>query len=199
MDILPLLEELQLIARNGLAFAQDPYDRERYERLLGLASRYYGTALDLPPDEVRRRFAAELGYVTPKVGANAAIFDAAGRILLIRRMDDGLWCLPCGWLEPNESPEEGAVRETWEETGLRVAVERLVGVYTRRPADGFGPHTAVGILYLCAVVDGAPTPRQECTEARYWPIPEVPGWHEQHATFARDARAAWQGRSGTTS
>ena len=116
MDILPLLDGIQTIARNGLAFSAGPYDRERYERLLDLASSYYGQALDLPPAEVRRRLTAELGYITPKVGAEAAVFDEAGRILLVRRSDDGLWCLPCGWVEPNESPAEAAVREAWEET-----------------------------------------------------------------------------------
>ena len=49
MDILPLLDELQIIARNGLHYAQNPYDRERYERLMELTTRYYGEALDLPP------------------------------------------------------------------------------------------------------------------------------------------------------
>ena len=105
MDILPLLDELQTIARNGLNHTTNPYDRERFERLLALATKYYGEALDLPPDAVRHRLVGELGYITPKVGADAAIFDREGRILLVRRSDDGLWCLPCGWVEPNESPE----------------------------------------------------------------------------------------------
>lgn len=41
MDIFSLLDELQTIARNGLTFAKDPYDQERYERLLELATAYY--------------------------------------------------------------------------------------------------------------------------------------------------------------
>ena len=40
MDILPLLDELQTIARTGLNFTESPYDRERYERLLRLATEY---------------------------------------------------------------------------------------------------------------------------------------------------------------
>ncbi len=49
MDILPLLDELQTIARNGLSYATSPYDRERYQRLLNLAGMYYGQILDVPP------------------------------------------------------------------------------------------------------------------------------------------------------
>ena len=107
MDILPLLDELQIIARNGLHYAQNPYDRERYERLMELTARHYGEALDLPPAAVRERLSKELGYVTPKVGADAAIFNPAGEILLVLRADDQCWCLPCGWVEPYESPAEG--------------------------------------------------------------------------------------------
>jgi len=192
MDILPLLDELQTIARNGLNFSTDPYDRERYERLLELASRYYGQALDLPSPEVRRHLRAELGYITPKVGAEAAVFDSDGRILLVRRSDDGGWCLPCGWVEPNESPAEAAVREAREETGLIVRPTRLVDVFTRKPAHGYGPHTAIAVVYLCDVVDGAIRASHEVTEVRYRRIKDVTGWHELHQGYAEAAYAAWR-------
>jgi ADP-ribose pyrophosphatase YjhB (NUDIX family) len=198
LDILPLLDELQTIARNGLNFTTNPYDRERFERLLALATKYYGEALDLPPAEVRKRLAGELGYITPKVGAEAAIFDREGRILLVRRSDDGLWCLPCGWVEPNESPEETAVREAREETGLAVQTRHLVGVFTRRPEAGYGPHTAVAIVYLCDVRGGTPQTSHEVLEARYWRIEEVPAWHELHQRYAEAAHAVWGAQRAAT-
>ena len=198
MDILPLLDELQTIARNGLNFTTNPYDRERFERLLALVTKYYGQALDLPPAEVRQRLIGELGYITPKVGAEAAIFDHEGRILLARRADDGLWCLPCGWVEPNESPEEAAVRETREETGLEVQPRQLVGVFTRKPNTGHGPHAAVAVVYLCEVVAGAPQPwSHEVSEVRYCWINEVLGWHELHQQYAEAAYAAWRTRQAS--
>ena len=52
MDIFPLLDELQTLARNGLAFASDPYDRERYERLLTLATQSYADLLDAPAQSI---------------------------------------------------------------------------------------------------------------------------------------------------
>jgi len=192
MDILPLLDELQTIACNGLNFATGPYDRERYERLLQLASRYYGQALDLPPPEARRRLRAELGYITPKVGAEAAIFDREGNMLLVRRSDDGRWCLPCGWVEPNESPAEAAVREAREETGLIVRANRLVDVFTRKSDQGFGPHSAIAIVYLCDVVAGTIQASHEVTEVRYCRIADVSDWHERHREYAEVAHAAWR-------
>jgi len=191
-DLLTLLEELQALARTGLHFTPNPYDRERYERLLGIALVYYGKALALPPAAVRERLVGELGYITPKVGAHAAVFDAEGRLLLVRRADDGLWCLPCGWVEPNESPEETAVRETREETGLTVRARRLVNVYTRRADSGYGPHSAVAVGYLCEASGGELRPSHEILELGYFRIAEVPGWHELHAEYARGAWAAWR-------
>jgi ADP-ribose pyrophosphatase YjhB (NUDIX family) len=192
MDILPLLDEIQTIARNGLNFTTGAYDRERYERLLELAGLYYGQALDLPPPEVRRRLGMELGYITPKVGADAAIFDGDGRMLLVRRSDDGRWCLPCGWVEPNESPAEAAVRETREETGLVVRTTRLVDVFTRKANRGSGPHSVVAIVYLCDVVGGTIRPSHEATEVRYRRIADVNEWHERHREYAEAAYAVWR-------
>ncbi len=61
---------------------------------------------------------------------NGIVFDEDGEVLLQKRADNGWWGLPGGWVDPGESVEQGAVREVWEETGLRVSVKRLVGVYS---------------------------------------------------------------------
>ena len=89
VDVLPLLDELRVIGQSGLMDADSPYDRERNERLLELASEYYGRTIELPPEEIRERLAADLGYATAKVSAGAAIFDDDGRILLVKRTSDG--------------------------------------------------------------------------------------------------------------
>ncbi|MBE7535293.1 MAG: NUDIX domain-containing protein [Anaerolineales bacterium] len=65
-----------------------------------------------------------------RVGCAAIICDEDQRVLLTRRADNGQWCLPGGALEAGESVAEACVREAWEETGLRVRVKRLVGVYS---------------------------------------------------------------------
>jgi ADP-ribose pyrophosphatase YjhB (NUDIX family) len=141
---------------------------------------------------VKKKFAAELGYITPKVGADAALFNKAGEILLVRRADDGQWCLPCGWVEPNETPSNAAVRETKEETGLDVRVIQFVDVFTRLPNTGHGPHTAVAVVYLCEITGGTLTTSHESPELQYWNIEEVPGWHELHEQYAREAFKVWQ-------
>ncbi len=191
MDLYALLDEIQTIARNGLLFATNPYDQERYTRLLELATQTYSELLAVPDEAVRARLLRETGYITPKVGADAAIFNDEGHILLMERADGSGWCLPCGWVEPNEKPAEAVVREVHEETGLEVVVQRLVGVFTRMPSQWNGVHTMISVLHLCKVVGGELTLSSEGSALRYWPIDEVEHWHATHAQYARAAHRMW--------
>lgn len=193
-DILPLLDEIQAIARNGLAYSDNPYDRERYGRLMDLAADYYGQALALPPEQVRARLSSELGYITAKVGAEAAVFDDQGRILLVKRADDRCWCLPCGWVDPNESAAEAAVRETREETGLDVRVIGLVDVFSRAANFGGQPHSQVAVVYACEVLGGELETSHEVVDLGYRHIEDVTEWHNQHQMYAEAAYQWWRGR-----
>lgn len=65
-----------------------------------------------------------------RLGCTAIIFDETRRVLLTKRADNGQWCLPGGAMDSGESAAEACERELWEETGLRVRVKRLVGVYS---------------------------------------------------------------------
>lgn len=191
MDLLALLDELRIIGQNGKRYADDPHDEERYERILELVAEWYGHAVDLPPAEVRSRFAEEVGHVTPKVGGEAAVFDEEGRLLVQLRADDGTWGLPGGFTDHGESPRETAARETREETGLVVEPEELVGVYTRKPGE-YGPHSLVIHLYRCASVGGEIETSRETQTVRYRAIDEVDDWHKNHESLAREAAERWQ-------
>jgi len=191
MDIPGLLEELHTIARNGLTYSQNLYDRERYERLLELSCGHYAELLDLPPTEVKAKLGRELGYITPKVGSDAAIFNEAGEMLLMERSDGTGWCMPCGWVEPNERPADAAVRETREETGLVVVIRQLVGVFSRAAGTKDSLHSLIAVVHLCEVVGGKLTLSHEGRDLRYWALDEVPKWHGHHERMARAARAMW--------
>jgi ADP-ribose pyrophosphatase YjhB (NUDIX family) len=192
MDIFSLLDEIQTIARNGLHYTSDAYDRERYERLMNLTIQTYHELLGLPEEETRARFSREIGYITPKVGADAAIFNEDGHILLMERSDGSGWCLPCGWVEPNEKPVEAAIREVREETGLEIEVKQLVGVFTRVPSASHGPHTMIAVVHLCQIVGGELAPSHEGSALRYWPIDKVQNWHATHERYARAAYEMWR-------
>lgn len=77
----------------------------------------------MPEDPVDRQ-----AVLLPAV--RTAARDEDGRLLLVRRRDDDTWCLPGGHLEVGESWEAGALRECQEETGWRVRLTGLLGVYS---------------------------------------------------------------------
>lgn len=192
MDIIALLDQIQHIARNGLNYAQNPYDRERYDKLMALATRSYAAVMNQPAENIGQLFLAEMGQITPKVGADAAIFNDKGEILLMERVDGSGWCLPCGWVEAQERPHDTVIREVWEETGLHVQVKQLVGVFTRLPSPKFGPHTMIAVVHLCEVIGGELTLSHEGLDLRYWPIDQMKNWHGIHEKYARAAYKMWQ-------
>jgi 8-oxo-dGTP pyrophosphatase MutT (NUDIX family) len=66
-----------------------------------------------------------------RLGCSATLFDKSrAKVLLTRRADNGSWCLPGGMIEAGESVSEACAREVLEETGLKVRVLRLTGVYS---------------------------------------------------------------------
>ncbi|MEM4780845.1 MAG: NUDIX hydrolase N-terminal domain-containing protein [Halalkalicoccus sp.] len=188
MDLLALLDELRIHAKNGLRYAEDPYDERRYRRILDLVSEAYGETLDLPPEETKERLRRDLGHVTPNVGAEAVVFDDEGLVLLMKRADDGTWSLPGGFVDPGESPAETAVRETREETGLDVRIADLVGVYHRPPDAEAAPHGHVAVCYRCEREGGTLALSHEGTDLAYRDPEAVENWHRDHAEFVSDAR-----------
>jgi ADP-ribose pyrophosphatase YjhB (NUDIX family) len=148
----------------------------------------------MPVPEVRARLQGELGSITPKVGADAAIFDHDGRILLVERSDDRHWGLPAGWVDPNEAPWDTVRREAREELALDVEPVQLVDVMFRPASAQYGPHAVVSIVYLCEVRAGEIRPSHEVLDARYWVIDQVPVWHKDHLKFAVAAHAVWTTR-----
>jgi 8-oxo-dGTP pyrophosphatase MutT (NUDIX family) len=132
--------------------------------------------------------------VSAKVGADAAIFDADDRILLVHRSDDLLWGLVSGWVDPGETPAQTVVREVQEEVGLTATVDVLVDAVGRPADSGYGPHGVVAVLYLCSVAPGPITISHEAIAAGYRHIDDVEGWHANHEDLARRALAAHQAR-----
>src|SRR5512138_1634993 len=109
-------DQVRAIAQTGLHFVTTEYDRERYTRLEEIAAEMLASVSDLGEAEVVERWAADTGYVTPKMGLGAAIHDERGALLLIQRPDSGNWALPVGYSEVGESPAAGIAREVLEET-----------------------------------------------------------------------------------
>lgn len=100
---------------------------------------------------------------TPKHSVSVAgiVVRDDGRVLVIKRDDNGHWEAPGGVLELDESFEAGVQREVLEETGLTVTVERLTGVYKNLT------HGIVALVYRCRPAGGEPHATEEAREIRW--------------------------------
>jgi ADP-ribose pyrophosphatase YjhB (NUDIX family) len=110
-----------------------------------------------------------------------------GRVHLARRSIEpgiGRWTYPGGFLELGESAQEGARRETEEETQLLVEVGRLVGAYSR-PYVG-----VVTLIYEATIVGGEVAPGAETTEVRAFGPDEIP-WDELAFSTVESALRDW--------
>ncbi len=128
------------------------------------------------------------------IGCSTVLLNPArDEVLLTRRADNGLWCLPGGMVDPGESISETAEREVLEETGLVVRVIRLTGVYSNPDRvivypDGEKAHVVV-LNFEVEQVGGSLGLSSETTDARYFPVSEavqMPLFHD-HADILRDA------------
>jgi ADP-ribose pyrophosphatase YjhB (NUDIX family) len=191
-DILALLDELRSIAQLGLNYSDNPYDRERYERLLRLAAGQYASLSNISEAEITAYFRNEIGYITPKVGCNGVVFNEHGQVLLVQRSDNGRWGLPGGFAEVNMTPQENCRREVFEETGIEVEVETLVDVFCVLPGEYDQPFTNYLLVYLCRVTGGTLTPSHETPVVGFYDPAAVTNWHSNHQYRIERAYKLWR-------
>ncbi|MGW6850318.1 NUDIX hydrolase [Streptomyces virginiae] len=99
------------------------------------------------------------------VSVAGAVVREDGRLLAIRRADNGTWELPGGVLELTEAPEAGVRREVLEETGIEVQVQELTGVY-KNTTRGI-----VALVFRCEPTGGTERTSEEST-AVAWLTPD---------------------------
>lgn len=110
-------------------------------------------------------------YADPKVAVGVLVADERGRLLLVRRNHDparGRWAFPSGFVDAGEVLEDAAVREVFEETGVRVRLDRLLGAWS---ASG---DAVVFLAYAGTWLDGEAQPGPEASELAWFEVDALP-------------------------
>lgn len=183
------------IARTGMGFTQNLYERERYEEVLHVAADIKAAAaalddavaIERETDHFVQEWLANVGegvpgYVTPKVAVGAVVGNDKGEILLVQRPDSGIWLYPTGWADIGYSPSEVAVKEVAEETGIECEPVRLLAVIDGQRL-GFSRFGMYMLLFYCQALSG---------DLRPHPLETIDvGWFGRDALPERTAGAQW--------
>jgi ADP-ribose pyrophosphatase YjhB (NUDIX family) len=179
-DLIRWSESLSAIARTGLGFTENLYERERFEEVLKVAAdvRVAASAegdaatvvqewLDVVGDGVA-------GYVTPKVAVGAVVGNDQGELLLVKRADSGVWLYPTGWADVGYSASEVVVKEVLEETGMQVEPLRLIAVLDGL-RQGFTRVPLYSLIFHCRVLGGELRPHPlECADVGWFAEEHLP-------------------------
>jgi ADP-ribose pyrophosphatase YjhB (NUDIX family) len=179
-DLIRWSESLSAIARTGLGFTANLYERERFEEVLKVAADIRVAAnggadaagvveewLDLVGDGVA-------GYVTPKVAVGAVVGNENDELLLVKRADSGVWLYPTGWADVGYSASEVVVKEVREETGIDVEPMRIIAVLDGLRL-GFTRVPLYSLIFHCRVLGGELRPHPlECADVGWFSQEQMP-------------------------
>jgi ADP-ribose pyrophosphatase YjhB (NUDIX family) len=116
------------------------------------------------------------------INAFVVIFDKKKRVLLSHRRSVDVWNLPGGGVEEGELPTDAAIRETKEETGLKIKIKDLVGVYGQTDKD------KLSFIFLGKIVGGKLKKSKEADVHRFYKLKKLPkNTIPDHINRLRDA------------
>ncbi len=182
------VQKLQAIAQNGLTYARDPFDIERYESVREIAAEIAAVHSNMEVQYIRNLFAGEVGYLTPKTDVRGAVFRDE-TILLVKERGDGFWTLPGGWVDIGESPSEAVVREVYEESGYFTRPVKLLALYDKnKHAHPPSAYHIYKLFFKCEIVQGNPSHSIETEGAAFFHKDRLPALSLPRVTPAQIAR-----------
>ena len=171
---LELARRLHALARTGLHFCGNEYDRQRYEEIERIAAELLAGHDPADRDALLALWRGETGYVTPKVEVRGATFRD-GRVLLVRETADGRWTLPGGWADVNESPSQAVEKEIEQESGFRARAVKLAALYDRsRHGHGESLFHGWKAFFLCEITGGEARGSYETDAVGYFAPDDLP-------------------------
>jgi len=191
-------DRLRDLAAMGLYFSDNIYEQERCRELQTISMEMMAMATATEVDLLEPLRATVFARPTPVAVVDAAVIDEDGRILLIRRADNGKWAMPGGALEVGETAAEGAVRETLEETGVECQGTDMIGVFDSRFCGSETAHHLYHFTFLAVPVAsdgfGNGSHKQEILDVAWFTEARLPEKIDPgHMTRIPEAYRVWRG------
>jgi ADP-ribose pyrophosphatase YjhB (NUDIX family) len=192
--------EIQALSQTGYHYAENDYQRERYQRLTEIAAEIVNGHTGLSISSLMSTFQAQKGYATPKIDVRGAVFKG-DKLLLVRERQDNGWTMPGGWADVGDVPSQAAEREVWEEAGFRVKARKVLGIYDANRVEPLELFHAFKLVFLCDLIDGEPRPSNETSEVAFFGKNEIPpdlSGERTRPRHIRDAFAALENPTAST-
>ncbi|MCE5252088.1 NUDIX hydrolase [bacterium] len=185
--------EIQAISQTGLAYSDNEYNNQRYRRLAEIAAEIVESHTGLPKEPLLENFLSQPGYATPKVGVRGAVV-CEGKILLVREIEDGGWCMPGGWADVGERPSAVAAREVFEESGIIAVPRTLVGVYDANRREPLPFYHAYKLVFLCDRTGGELKTSNETSDVGFFSPDNLPplSWERTNERHIADVFKHWR-------
>ncbi|MFA6303984.1 MAG: NUDIX hydrolase [Legionella sp.] len=172
--LIAIANSLFAIAQNGLLFTKDVFDKERYHQIQTIAAEILANKSELTAEKILDLYNLEQGYATPKIDIRGACFKN-DQILMVKERTDGLWSLPGGWVDINESPSQAICKEIYEESGFEARAIKLMGVYdiNKHQHPSQLPHI-YKLFFICEITGGSMKPSIETSEIDFFDQDKIP-------------------------
>lgn len=128
--------------------------------------------------------------ITPLCGCDVFILNSNQQVLLIQRSDNGLWALPGGCQNLDETPAACAIRECFEETGYVIALKELLGVWSSLNYPyltyPWKENVFTHLMFSAAIVSGKATMSEETTKVSWFSedcMPQLSDGHKIRIEF----------------
>lgn len=152
---LEFVKRINALADTGLVYAENEYDKERYEELKEIGLKLMADMTNQPFEVLNSFFLPVTDYPTVKVDVRGLVLNDANEILMAKESIDGKWTIPGGWADIGYSPSEVVVKEIEEETGLKSEVVRMLAVYDKKchphPPQ---PFYVYKLIFHCKITGG---------------------------------------------
>lgn len=139
------------LAKAGLVYGKDSFDKERYHEIHAISLSLISQLGKETKSELHQLTEQDEGYPTPKIDVRAFI-KKEDRILLVEDFHTKKWSLPGGFAEVGLSPKENIIKEVYEETGLKVESPELIAIFDtnlRKDIPQF--YQYYKMIFLCTV------------------------------------------------